>query len=143
MLTPHPGEAARLLNITTAEVQRDRVSAALTIAKLADAIVVLKGAGTVIATPPSAKNAGHYFINTTLRPRFPLCCASSWWQGSKLCTRSKVQSFAPTSSWLWHIAPQGVEEKEHGVMHQIEAYNFVLRELETNKAIPDSICTVT
>jgi ADP-dependent NAD(P)H-hydrate dehydratase / NAD(P)H-hydrate epimerase len=63
ILTPHPGEAARLLKITTAEVEADRISAALSIAKRAGAIVVLKGAGTVIATPD-----GLYFINTTGNP---------------------------------------------------------------------------
>jgi ADP-dependent NAD(P)H-hydrate dehydratase / NAD(P)H-hydrate epimerase len=63
ILTPHPGEAARLLKITTAEVQVDRISSALSIAKRASAIVVLKGAGTVIATPEGA-----YFINTTGNP---------------------------------------------------------------------------
>lgn len=63
ILTPHPGEAARLLKITTAEVQANRINAALSIAKRASAIVVLKGAGTVIATPE-----GKYFINTTGNP---------------------------------------------------------------------------
>ncbi len=63
VLTPHPGEAARLLNITTAAVQADRIKAAVSIAERAQAIVVLKGAGTVIATPQ-----GHYFINTTGNP---------------------------------------------------------------------------
>jgi ADP-dependent NAD(P)H-hydrate dehydratase / NAD(P)H-hydrate epimerase len=63
ILTPHPGEAARLLKITSAEVQADRIDAALSIAKRAGAIVVLKGAGTVIATPD-----GDYFINTTGNP---------------------------------------------------------------------------
>jgi ADP-dependent NAD(P)H-hydrate dehydratase / NAD(P)H-hydrate epimerase len=63
ILTPHPGEAARLLKISTAEVQADRINAALSIAKRAGAIVVLKGAGTIIATPD-----GDYFINTTGNP---------------------------------------------------------------------------
>lgn len=63
VLTPHPGEAARLLNITTAAVQADRVNAAISIAQRAKAIVVLKGAGTVIATP-----GGNYFINTSGNP---------------------------------------------------------------------------
>jgi ADP-dependent NAD(P)H-hydrate dehydratase / NAD(P)H-hydrate epimerase len=44
-------------------VQADRINAALCIAKRASAIVVLKGAGTVIATP-----GGDYFINTTGNP---------------------------------------------------------------------------
>ncbi len=63
ILTPHPGEAARLLKITTAEVEADRINAALSVAKRAGAIVVLKGAGTVIATPE-----GDYFNNTTGNP---------------------------------------------------------------------------
>ncbi len=63
VLTPHPGEAARLLKITTDAVQQDRIAAALTIAQHSGAIAVLKGAGTVIATPD-----GHYFINPTGNP---------------------------------------------------------------------------
>ncbi len=51
ILTPHPGEAARLLDTDTASVQRDRFAAAQAIAERYDAVVVLKGAGTVIAAP--------------------------------------------------------------------------------------------
>lgn len=48
VLTPHPGEAARLLNCSTEEVQRDRYSAAREIQKRYGGIVALKGAGTVV-----------------------------------------------------------------------------------------------
>jgi NAD(P)H-hydrate epimerase len=51
VLTPHPGEAGRLLGIPTAEVQRDRMAAAQSLAGHFDAVVVLKGAGTIIAAP--------------------------------------------------------------------------------------------
>ncbi len=51
ILTPHPGEAARLLNITTAQVQADRNNAALQIAERYNAITVLKGHHSLIATP--------------------------------------------------------------------------------------------
>jgi hydroxyethylthiazole kinase-like uncharacterized protein yjeF len=51
VLTPHPLEAARLLGITTAEIQQDRRSVALTLAALTGSIIVLKGAGTVVACP--------------------------------------------------------------------------------------------
>jgi hydroxyethylthiazole kinase-like uncharacterized protein yjeF len=51
ILTPHPGEAARLLSTTTAEVQADRFMAARVLAVNFDAVVVLKGAGTIIAAP--------------------------------------------------------------------------------------------
>lgn len=51
VLTPHPGEAARLLGATIAEVQADRVAAARRLADRHEAVVVLKGAGTVIVAP--------------------------------------------------------------------------------------------
>jgi NAD(P)H-hydrate epimerase len=58
VLTPHPGEAARLLRQSTAAVQADRVSA---LRQLCDrhpgAIVVLKGAGTLIGVLEASENA--------------------------------------------------------------------------------------
>ncbi|MFT4249033.1 MAG: NAD(P)H-hydrate dehydratase [Pseudomonas sp.] len=51
VLTPHPGEAGRLLGIATAQVQRDRVAAAQALVARFDAVVVLKGAGTIVAAP--------------------------------------------------------------------------------------------
>ncbi|MDR6840358.1 NAD(P)H-hydrate dehydratase [Pseudoxanthomonas sacheonensis] len=54
ILTPHPGEAARLLGTDTAEVQRDRFAAARAIAERYQAVAVLKGAGTIIAAPGQA-----------------------------------------------------------------------------------------
>jgi NAD(P)H-hydrate epimerase len=51
LLTPHPGEMARLLGSTTAAVQRDRLLAATSLASVLRATVVLKGAATVIAAP--------------------------------------------------------------------------------------------
>jgi hydroxyethylthiazole kinase-like uncharacterized protein yjeF len=51
VLTPHPLEAARLLGCTAADVQRNRFEAAQTLAERWQAVVVLKGSGTVIAAP--------------------------------------------------------------------------------------------
>lgn len=51
VLTPHPLEAARLLGSTTTEVQRDRLANAQQLAQRFHCTVVLKGSGTVIATP--------------------------------------------------------------------------------------------
>jgi NAD(P)H-hydrate epimerase len=51
ILTPHPGEAARLLATTTAEVQADRFDAARRLADRFNCVVVLKGAGTIVAAP--------------------------------------------------------------------------------------------
>ena len=51
VLTPHPLEAARLLGITTAAVQSDRLHAAQMLAQRYQSVVVLKGSGSVIAAP--------------------------------------------------------------------------------------------
>ena len=63
LLTPHPGEAGRLLGTGTAAVQADRIAAAQTLAQRFRAMVVLKGGGSVIATPD-----GRWFINGTGHP---------------------------------------------------------------------------
>lgn len=51
VLTPHPGEAARLLACATADIQRERIAAARALAVRFDAVIVLKGAGSVVAAP--------------------------------------------------------------------------------------------
>jgi len=51
VITPHPGEAARLLGISTAQVQADRPAAAHALSKKYTATVILKGAGSLIASP--------------------------------------------------------------------------------------------
>ncbi len=49
VITPHPGEAARLLKISIENIQKDRVKTAVNLAESYDAVAVLKGAPTVIA----------------------------------------------------------------------------------------------
>ena len=51
VMTPHPGEMARLLNIPGADIQKDRIGAALRCAAQYNAVTVLKGFRTVIASP--------------------------------------------------------------------------------------------
>jgi NAD(P)H-hydrate epimerase len=63
ILTPHPGEMARLSGKSIAEIQRDRVGTARSYSALWGAVVVLKGAGTVIAFPE-----GDAWINPTGGP---------------------------------------------------------------------------
>ena len=51
VLTPHPGEAARLLGVATAAVEEDRFAAVRELARRHAAVVVLKGAGSLVADP--------------------------------------------------------------------------------------------
>ncbi|MFP5285769.1 MAG: NAD(P)H-hydrate dehydratase, partial [Thermoanaerobaculia bacterium] len=63
VLTPHPGELGRLLGIPTSEVQDDRLAAARRAAVEAEAVVVLKGHRTLVATP-----GGEVHVNPTGNP---------------------------------------------------------------------------
>jgi len=63
ILTPHPGEAGRLLRIGSSRVQKDRLAAGKRLARASAAIVVLKGAATLIVTP-----AGRVTVNPTGTP---------------------------------------------------------------------------
>jgi NAD(P)H-hydrate epimerase len=63
VLTPHPGEMARLMSRTTAEVQADRLAVARDFAQTNGVTVVLKGWRTVIAHPD-----GRVAVNTTGNP---------------------------------------------------------------------------
>ncbi len=63
VLTPHPGEMARLLGSTSSEVQADRLRWAGELAEKTGAVVVLKGARTVIASPD-----GEVWLNLTGNP---------------------------------------------------------------------------
>lgn len=63
ILTPHPGEMARLAGCTTAEVQRTRIECSRNFAQRWNVTVVLKGAFTVVADP-----GGDVFVNPTGNP---------------------------------------------------------------------------
>jgi len=54
ILTPHPGEAARLLNCSVAEIERDRLLSAQRLVKRYGGVAVLKGAGTIVACESGA-----------------------------------------------------------------------------------------
>lgn len=62
VLTPHPGEAARLLGCSTADVQADRIAAVQQLAKMFACSVVLKGANSLCATDCGL------FVNKTGNP---------------------------------------------------------------------------
>ncbi|MXS83304.1 NAD(P)H-hydrate dehydratase [Nitrosomonas oligotropha] len=63
ILTPHPAEAARLLNTGTAAVQQNRMNAALQIGQQFNCHVVLKGAGSICCFPDGTR-----YLNTSGNP---------------------------------------------------------------------------
>jgi ADP-dependent NAD(P)H-hydrate dehydratase / NAD(P)H-hydrate epimerase len=60
VITPHPGEAARLLDTDSQHIQQHRTESALKLARLLQVTCVLKGAGTICA-----HHDGTWFVNTT------------------------------------------------------------------------------
>ena len=62
-VTPHPGEMSRLINKSMEYVKNNRLIVAKKFSHDYNAVVVLKGAGTVVAAPD-----GKYYINTTGNP---------------------------------------------------------------------------
>jgi NAD(P)H-hydrate epimerase len=63
LITPHPGEMARLCGVSVSEVQKSRVKTALSFARLKKVTVLLKGHNTVIASPD-----GELSVNPTGHP---------------------------------------------------------------------------
>lgn len=63
VLTPHPGELARLLGVTIGEVQADRLAAVGRAAEATGAVVVLKGHQSLVASPD-----GRIWVNPTGNP---------------------------------------------------------------------------
>ncbi len=63
MITPHPGEMARLMGCTIADVQKDRLGMARQFAREHELIVVLKGHRTLVVQPD-----GEAWVNTTGNP---------------------------------------------------------------------------
>jgi ADP-dependent NAD(P)H-hydrate dehydratase / NAD(P)H-hydrate epimerase len=98
VMTPHPLEAARLLQASTREVQADRLAAARELAHRLHTIVVLKGSGSVIANPD-----GDIMINTTGNPALATAGTGDVLAG--MCGALLAQSFpawqaALAATWL-------------------------------------------
>jgi hydroxyethylthiazole kinase-like uncharacterized protein yjeF len=93
ILTPHPLEAARLLGITSKAVQANRLGAARALAHAMQAIVVVKGSGSIIATPD-----GRVAINPTGNPG--LATAGSGDVLSGICGALLAQGMPPWEATL-------------------------------------------
>lgn len=128
ILTPHPGEMARLCKHSTQDVQADRIGTARKFAAEFEAILVLKGAQTVIALPD-----GNAFINPTGNPGM-----ASGGMGDVLTGMIAgflAQGFSPEDASLAGVYIHGlcadILSKERG------AFGFVAKEMI--RSIPETI----
>jgi hydroxyethylthiazole kinase-like uncharacterized protein yjeF len=112
VLTPHPAEAARLLGCTTAEVQADRIKATLDISQRYQAVVVLKGNGSIIASPD-----GTWLINTSGNPGMASAGMGDVLTGmiaSLLAQGANARDATAAAVWLHGAAADSLAAQGHG-----------------------------
>jgi hydroxyethylthiazole kinase-like uncharacterized protein yjeF len=112
LLTPHPGEAAVLLDTDVEHIEADRIAAAKAIATRYNATVVLKGCGSIIATAD-----GQWWINTTGNPGMASAGMGDVLTG--LVTGLLAQGMAPAQAlcaavWLHGAAADACVESGKG-----------------------------
>lgn len=115
ILTPHPGEAARLLSTTVEEIQRDRRKACREIFEKTGAVVVLKGARTVVTA-----NGMDFYVNVTGNAGMATAGMGDLLAGmilSLICQRIKPFSAAVSAVFIHGMAGDVVkrENSEMGV----------------------------
>jgi NAD(P)H-hydrate epimerase len=109
VLTPHPGEAARLLGTTTRRVQSNRLAAAQKLARAARAVVILKGAGSLIATP-----SGRVTVNPTGTPLMATAGSGdvlTGTVGALLAAGVEPETAAIAAAYLHGAAGERLEER--------------------------------
>ena len=102
VLTPHPLEAARLLGEDTKAVQSDRIAAARELARRFASVVVLKGSGSVIATPEGAVR-----INPTGNARLAIAGTGdvlAGWVVARLASGEDAFEAASAAAYLHGLA---------------------------------------
>lgn len=121
VITPHPGEAARLLGCPTAQVQADRLAAARQLARMSGAVAVLKGARTVVAEPE-----GLVWVNPTGNAL--LASGGSGDVLAGLIGGLLAQGASPTAAALAGVYV-------HGLAAQLAARDFGLRGLAAEELV--------
>lgn len=102
VLTPHPLEAARLLERDTASVQADRLASAAAIARRFGSVVVLKGSGTVVAAPD-----GRLMLNPTGNARLAIAGTGdvlAGWVAARLAAGQDALQAARAAVYLHGLA---------------------------------------
>jgi NAD(P)H-hydrate epimerase len=97
VLTPHPGEMARLINTSAAEVQTKRVDTAVSFARKYSLIVVLKGSETVVTDGAS------FYINPTGNPGMAVGGIGDVLTGmiAGLCASTELDTYSAACAACW------------------------------------------
>jgi ADP-dependent NAD(P)H-hydrate dehydratase / NAD(P)H-hydrate epimerase len=111
VLTPHPGEMARLMGWSITEIQAHRIHAARKAAARTGACVVLKGYHTVIASPQ-----GHVWINPTGNPGMAKGGSGDVLSGIVAATLAQNSR---EGMWGWKAGP-GVEPRDVKAMEELQ-----------------------
>src|SRR5262249_31137280 len=109
-LSPHPAEAARLLGLTTDAVEANRFAAARTLAEKSRAVVLLKGARTIIASPE-----GRIVVNPTGNPALATAGAGDVLAGVVAALACPLAPFeAACAGAFLHGAAADAWARDHG-----------------------------
>lgn len=117
ILTPHPAEAARLLNTTVTEIQRNRLAAARELAWEFNCAVVLKGAGSICAFP-----GGHCHFNTSGNPGLSSAGTGdvlSGFLGALLVQGVSAENALLLAVYLHGAAADTLLEQQHGPLGMV------------------------
>ncbi len=109
VLTPHPGEAARLLATTGQDVQRDRLAAARKLSRTTRAVVLLKGAGSLTCSP-----SGRATLNPTGTPLMSTAGSGDVLAGAigaLLAGGLKAERAAIAAAYLHGLSGERLEEE--------------------------------
>lgn len=109
VLTPHPGEAGRLLSLSTARVQKSRRESATRLAGESRSVVLLKGDATLTATP-----AGRVSVNSTGTPLLATGGSGDVLAGALgafLAAGLPAEEAAFSAAWLHGAAGELLEER--------------------------------
>lgn len=115
VMTPHPGEAARLLGESTQEIQSDRLAALRALQKRYSSVVVLKGAGTWIGaaeSPPSLCVIGEPRLATAGTGDVLAGAIAGMWaqQRDPSCIEAAADT-ARAAVWLHAVSAQGAVDR--------------------------------
>jgi hydroxyethylthiazole kinase-like uncharacterized protein yjeF len=137
LLTPHPLEAARLLEVSSGDVQADRPAAARELARRLNVIVILKGSGTVIAN-----SGGEIAINPTGNPGLATAGSGDVLAGicgALLAQRYPAWETALAAVWLHGRAADLLVEQGTGPVGLVAGNLIVAARTVLNQLITDRV----